>query len=123
MTDEFLQWLREQLDDDERMAASGESWTAFDESQQGTRRVDVDHSFERVVACTRSWRGLHIARHDPARVLAEVTAKRELLDQYEHLRHDVMPDDMTGVWAIEAALRALGAVYADCPGYRDEWRP
>ncbi|MFD5663436.1 DUF6221 family protein [Streptomyces anthocyanicus] len=79
MTDEFLQWLREQLDDDERIAVSGESWTAFDESQQGTRRVDVDHSFERVVACTRSWRGLHIARHDPARVLREVEAKRQVL--------------------------------------------
>ena len=38
--------------------------------------MEVDDSFEWVVASTLSWRGVHIARHNPARVLREVKAKR-----------------------------------------------
>lgn len=67
--------------------------------------------------------GGHIIRHDPARVLLEIDAKRELLRQYEHLKYDVTPDDLTGVWAFEAVLRAQAVVYAERTGYREEWRP
>lgn len=34
-----------------------------------------------------------------------------------------MPDDLSGVWAFEAVLRAHAVVYAGRPGYRKEWRP
>lgn len=130
MNDEFLQWLRAQLDDDAELAASGETWTAQEETQ-GTRRVDVDHSIERVVACTRDWRGLHIARHDPARVLAEVEAKRGVLRQYldlrEQVRNPVSAENRMRARALQGeigdVLRLLALPYADRPGYRDEWRP
>ncbi|MGW0015507.1 DUF6221 family protein [Streptomyces tendae] len=127
MNDEFLQWLREQLDDDAELAASGETWTAFDESTQGTRRVDVDHSIERVVACTRAWRGLHIARHDPARVLREIDAKRQVIARYEQVDQLHESGAGNGAGAMRAGLlyclMAYATVYADRPGYRDEWRP
>lgn len=73
----------------------------------------------------------HIARHDPARVLAEVGAKRRILD-------DVLPtmqaDELriAGEWGVgsdpvrEASddlLSLLALPYAEHPDYREEWRP
>jgi hypothetical protein len=134
---DIADFLRARLDEDEALAASGETWSAFDEATQGTRRVDVDHSIERVVACTRSWRGLHIARHDPARVLAEVEAKRRLIDEHKPSRPEYMPRRERGCqtcttaqeWDTKAneanclTLRLLALPYADHPAYREEWRP
>ncbi|MGA5670102.1 DUF6221 family protein [Streptomyces pseudogriseolus] len=57
------------------------------------------------------------------RILAEIEAKRELLRQYEYLKYDVTPDDLTGVWALEAVLRAFALSHADHPDYNEEWRP
>lgn len=66
----------------------------------------------------------HIARHDPARVLREVEAKRRLLYQFEHrgnsVRATVTPST-GGVW--DDLLRMLAAVYADHDDYRQEWTP
>jgi hypothetical protein len=97
MSDDLVVFMRARLDEDEVLIQAAESWTAFDESTQGTRRVDVDYSIERVTACTRAWRGVHIARHDPA-----------LADRYE---------------VAYAVLRALGTAYAEHPDYRPEWAP
>jgi hypothetical protein len=129
MPDELSNFLRARLDEDAELAASGETWSAFDETQ-GTRRVDVDHSIERVVACTRSWRGLHIARHDPAHVLAEVEAKRRILSEVVP-EIDGMEDRIDGEWGVGdpteresvALLRLLALPYADHPDYRQEWKP
>lgn len=70
----------------------------------------------------------HIARHDPARTLAEVEAKRRILDHCaDMLRPDSAwggptgPEDIDpGAWYV---LRLLSLPYADHPDYRDEWRP
>ena len=58
----------------------------------------------------------HIARHDPARVLAECAAKRLILRiwfESEFCERDVMND----------VIDALALPYADHPDYREEWRP
>jgi hypothetical protein len=120
MTDDLVQFLRARLNEDAELAKSGETWSAFDETQQGTRRVDVDHSIERVVACTRSWRGLHIALHDPARVLAEVEAKRQLLELHA-------PEWDTVEWPHDQDGKGHAQVCRSC-GNRDidswvNWRP
>lgn len=62
----------------------------------------------------------HIARHDPARVLREVAAKRALLNVYEiaEQTHDILGD---GYVALDQAVRALAAVYADHSQYDTEW--
>lgn len=54
-----------------------------------------------------------IARHDPARALAEVTAKRRILQRYA--------DNAVDEWPLFPLLE-LAAVYADHPDYREEWR-
>lgn len=65
--------------------------------------------------------GRHIARHDPARVLAECEAKRRIVKLAWH--HFGDEDYAAGMeHAKEEALRILAAVHATHPDYRDEWR-
>lgn len=63
----------------------------------------------------------HIARHDPARVLAECEAKRQIVEMaWVHLGDDDY------AWGMEEAKRQILAVlalpYADHPDYREEWK-
>jgi len=65
----------------------------------------------------------HIARHDPARVLAECEAKRRIVGWYQSL------SAMTNHDSLEArhnellhVLIALASVYADHPDYRGSER-
>ena len=85
----------------------------------------------------------HIARHDPARVFREVTAKRRILDLYantlllvEHppvmgeghpyagkiSAQDYM-DAKRELAVLRPAVTALAAVYSDHPDYKHEWAP
>lgn len=123
--DDLVQFLRARLDEDEAAIEAPETWTEFDESTQGTRRVDVDHSFERVVACTRAWRAVHIARHDPARVLAEVDAGRMAIEHYERVVAHSRGDDayVLAVGAVEVQLKVRALPYANHSAYKPEWRP
>lgn len=135
MTADLVAFLRARLDEDEAAAVAPETWTAFEENEStGTRRVDVDHSFERVVACTRAWRGVHIARHDPARVLREVEAKRQIVDLHRPVQRrstgssggaieDCQVCDHFPAQYPCPTLRLLALPYADHPDYREGWRP
>jgi len=80
----------------------------------------------------------HIARHDPARVLAEVAAKRAIVGLHEMVDHGLTypgapaacdrcqtvdgstPTRIRGVWPCPT-LRALASVYADHEDYHAEW--
>lgn len=72
----------------------------------------------------------HIARWDPARVLAECDAKRRVVDSLRDLTDAETTEDQA--WALErgdrseqvaiATMRLLALPYADHPDYRDEWR-
>ena len=68
----------------------------------------------------------HIARHDPARVLAESESKRAIVEvHYEVPASDIKWSNcgvcMSG-WPC-VTLRHLAAVYADHPDYDPTWRP
>ncbi|MFJ8476431.1 DUF6221 family protein [Kitasatospora sp. NPDC094011] len=64
----------------------------------------------------------HIARFDPARVIAEVDAKRAIVDAY-----DRPPGDDCALAAshdeLHTTVLLLASVYADHADYRQEWRP
>lgn len=75
--------------------------------------------------------GEHVARWNPARVLAECEAKRRIV-----MLHHCAPavgEPWDPVCTVEGygvttpndcdTLRALALPYADHPDYRDEWRP
>ena len=63
----------------------------------------------------------HIARHDPARVLREVEAKRAILADLTN-RAGRVQIGLDQIW-YSKILRLLAAVYSDHPGYRAEWKP
>lgn len=79
----------------------------------------------------------HAVRHDPARVLREVEAKRELVRLAVQARTNADlpdPEHATGPYvpavfvsgcasAWEHTLRLLAVPYADHPDYRPEWAP
>ncbi len=74
--------------------------------------------------------GPHIARWDPARVLAECAAKRFIVELAESMQKldELGNGPYKNAGAAEAAilgdvLRSLASVYADHPDYRPEWRP
>lgn len=128
--DELVQWLRVQLDEDERHA------------QGGTLRAVLPPDFE---GLTREGT-VHLTDPVQARVLREVDAKRQVLAKYakavermeelaalcERLKADgkdtFMPDmeRMTAIHrrdVLAEVLRLLALPYADRRGYREEWRP
>lgn len=63
----------------------------------------------------------HHSRHDPARVLADVAAKRAIVESCRSDHEDAMAsrDDTTSL-ATEV-LRALAVPYADHEDFREEW--
>ena len=97
-------------------------WVTFDDKEHlSTTTVFAWNRDERLgQACETemSWIGRaardHIARHDPARVLAECEAKRRIVG---HFVNEWEPDPINDV------LRFLTLPYADHPDYRGEWRP
>jgi hypothetical protein len=133
-------FLRARLDEDEAVAqATGAKserelslgrWTQVDmtvRSEAG--HLVVKHSWPQEIA--------HIVRHDPARVLADVAAKRAIVDEHALLDPPPEPDDD---WPLVCrrcedrrrhdamrwpcpTLRHLAAVYADHPDYDQEWAP
>jgi hypothetical protein len=73
----------------------------------------------------------YVANWAPPRVLAECEAKKRIVDLWEFANREA---SMGAEWPvkqlfdgrlsmIEAALRALAAVYADHPEFQPEWRP
>lgn len=71
--------------------------------------------------------GAHIARHDPARVLREVAAKRAIVAAYAKADEWVnVSAGATAAYArqiMDETLRHLAAVWSDHPDYRQEWAP
>lgn len=115
---DLVQFVRDRLDEDEQGAKAamndGEgAWDFIPEPVQSGADRDEDRA-----AINRA---LHVTAHQPARVLAEVEAWRTVLQRHEHLAYSVMSDDFTGVWAIEAIMRAKARVYRDHPDFDPAW--
>lgn len=120
----------------------------WDEEEQAARAAQAepfpDASFERgtYLAYGLEHVGIglayqaHVLVWDPARVLAEIAAKRAILDRYQHVstgfklvtfqsvpgaisEHDLRA---TNVAALRLACLLLAAPYADHPAFRPEWR-
>lgn len=140
MTGDLVEFLRARLDEDEQLArvattVSPAPW-----------RVDAAAGAVRDVHGTEvagHWRALpalagtvgpdHIVRHDPTRALADVTAKRkvvELAEEATGLDMQVDSEFRVGSRDSEAEpyvgdliLRQLALPYASHPDYDEGWRP
>jgi hypothetical protein len=127
---ELVEFLRTRLDEDEQRAKAAtpgpwmpegdddtddEVWTAHD-GEHGELVGDT-------VAYVRGGERMranvaHIARHDPARVLAEVDAKRRIIAECER----TLAYEDHGHAVAEFVLQGLALPYADHPDFREEWR-
>ena len=59
--------------------------------------------------------GATVVRHDPARVLREVEAKRKILADYDNGYDEGLTP------GLDVAVYYLVAVYSDHPDFRQEW--
>ena len=133
MTGDLIAFLNARLDEDEAAAkgAAGDVWE-YRDTWVWCGPFEVADIFG---GADMEEIGGHIARHDPARVLREVAAKRAIVatvSAYEakidgewgccHSATgiaggycpEIRPDDIR-------ALRELAAVWSDHPDYRQEW--
>jgi len=65
--------------------------------------------------------GEHIARHDPARVLAECAAKRAIIGACLSIEKKKFDDNLWNIDEHDEILEALAAVYADHEDYDSGW--
>lgn len=143
MTNDLIAFLRARLDEDERVArdvAGGADLGAWQREDHNVFKSDLG----RKVLVVGGGEGSpdadeldHIARHDPARVLRDVEAKRRLVAEifeYEatedgelgccHSADDIAAGQCPGTDLDKLlALRLLALPYAEHPSYREQWRP
>lgn len=131
MTAGIVEFLTARLDEDERIAraASDGPWKVND--VEYAESIQAGNGFTDVVAGGR-WGGeagvfdstedaIHIARHDPTRVLAEVAAKRAILA--EHLPGTDRRDEHDAMMRTVPCptLIALVQPYAEHPHFHPSW--
>jgi hypothetical protein len=127
--DDLVQWLRAQLDEDERTARAA-TLGPWMQSGIGDYGWTVDFGCPGTgVETANTEQGLadvdFIAAHNPARVLREIDAKRQVIEQYESIGSPPPGEIGTELSRAELGrvLRLLALPYEDRPGYREEWRP
>lgn len=145
---DLAEFLRARLDDDQvtAEAASPGPWRP-DLDQYEVLAADDITVAEGFALSDNQLRAtvIHVARHDPARVLVEVDAKRRIIERFMKLAADQEANDARSLrllsneeipswqkttWTLQGAtgelgyaLRLLALPYADHPEYHAEWRP
>ncbi len=138
-TDEITAFIAARLDEDESAAGAGARrvgmpWHA--ERQPGTPGGLVIDELGLVGSTGGRYAADHIARHDPARALREVVAKRALIDEigaYEaeidretgccHKAGEILAGKCHLKPGRIDGLRHLAAIWSDHPDYREGWKP
>lgn len=93
--------------------------------------IYAGHPVDEVVDWVYGDASEHIARHDPARVLAECKAKRTIVGMTDARReelwamgmdeHRLSFDEWASKRPCDPTLRALASIYADHPDYDPAW--
>jgi hypothetical protein len=111
--DDLVQFLRERLDEDEQTArAAGGKWIELPKNWVTAPPDDDETSRRRVALVLHDGERAHILRHNPARVLAEIEAKRALLRGAE---------EWEGGTLLYYILAPLARVYRDHPDFDPAW--
>ncbi|MET8773362.1 DUF6221 family protein [Streptomyces sp. NPDC004658] len=121
--DDLITFLRARLDEDEQTAraAHAPNW-----STDGRRGLHYGVEDGWMADALTTGDADHIARHDPARVLREVEAKRMIVERFADLSGEDWKPSAPRVVRLQElrdSVRCLAVAYADHPDYRDDWRP
>lgn len=143
MTEDLITWLSAVLDEDERLAraATPGPW------KDGAGTVALHSTgMDEITGYVHEQADIdHIVRHDPAAVLADIAAKRQIV-AIHNVWTAIYPEDAVHEWRRKdrrcigcgfnsseepntpdvndcPTLRALASAYAHQPGYRQEWAP
>lgn len=111
----LVEFLQARLAEDELTALAAVDGSPQWHNSHLYRDVKDEHGHYVIQADSRHpsvEQAAHIARHGPARVLAEVDAKRAVIADY--LRHDAT-GDLRARGIIEDILRSMCAVYTEHP--------
>lgn len=130
---DIVDHLNAWCDEDERVAGEATSgdWAAIDGGVAAVEHQDDDGYTQWPVGSTESDRDredrVHIARHDPARVLAEVEVIRQVINDYRMsdraiLRGNPDLDDpgWRGIYAGRDAFASVLRAYAKAAGWQAE---
>jgi hypothetical protein len=113
--DDLVTWLRAQLDEDERV-------TRQVIAEPGGFYIEAETEDVNVMTV-----GAYVYRWTPKRILAEVDAKRRILDEHRLVAADDVPGlvqcGLDGETMPCDHVRLLALPYADRPGYDESWRP
>jgi hypothetical protein len=138
---DLVEFLRARLDEDEQAAkaATDGPWTVDNEtyaeairSADGTHVVAGGRWGDEASVFETTEDAIHIARHDPARVLREIESKRRLIESIETLRAPLQRSWADGssslavmgmLTEVDKALAALALPYADHEDFEEEWKP
>lgn len=130
MIGDLVEFLRARLDEDDEAARDAAGWDPTGSSRAaGLWRRDginsVIDSSDRLVIYgdgpePTDAQAEHIARHDPARVLREVEAKRRIVETI--IRHSEEGWGSLDIGHLVVRdLAPLAAVYSDHPEYQPHW--
>ena len=134
---EIVEFLRAQYDAEEELAKhardDGEGrWHLADPPEEESGRLEDERGYVVVYDEGRPSfaQATHIALHDPARALAELDAKRRILDLCVRWIEVGQPppnstwsDDAAGATVARSVLRLMALPDAEHPDYRPEWAP
>jgi hypothetical protein len=127
---EMTAWCRAQLDDIEQVATAAlmhgsGRWvtTGYDNAA-----IELDHPSECATivydeGAPTTAQAKHIALHDPEAVLADLAAKRAILDLFHEPESPYDDDQVFYQEALSDVVAHLAAALSHRPGYREEWRP
>lgn len=143
---DLVEWLRAQLDEDERIARAATPGPWWVDSTIHTEAINAGGGAT-VIGGGR-WGGeasvfesdedaAYIAAWDPARVLREIDSKRRVIELWKEAdreaasgqryaeSYETGPDGFPAgrEAALDDVLRLLAAPYSDRDGYRKEWAP
>ena len=128
-----MEFLRARLDEDEaaakRAAAIALRWVDAGSLLLGLTEEPETYDLDFAEATNYRYDDAltHAARHDPARVLADVEAKRRMLDDlYPSVKasgETIQSEWGSNPWDCDKLLALLALPYADHPDYRPEWKP
>lgn len=119
--DELVAWFRQQLDEEAAVAkdATRGPWTVH---RQGVEAiVSPGVAMDREEGGVSVQDATHIVRHDPTAVLADIEAKRAVLDAYTTRADLAARGGLTNRDPLGFAVRTLARAYRHRPGWKSSW--